>query len=556
MAGGTAELAGGILGGVTTAREIRPSGRHRAGPETPPPSRALVIMPGSARRRIPAAGGGPEAEPDKSVKAVARGGAANLVGAVVSTVANLLLAVVVARALRTAEAGVFFSITSLVLLLSTFGRVGTGNGLVYFLPRLRLSGSPEEATALLRMAYRPTLYTSFLLGVLLFALAPQTADLIGAGGSGSATLALRLVAVALPFAAMGDVLQSATRGFNRMRTTVVVEKIARPAAQLVLIAAAAPTGSVVLLVLAWTVPYVPATLMSYLPIRRLASLDRVERFGAKPSGFDSREFWRFTGPRAATALAQIVLQRLDVILVAAIVGPSPAALYAAATRFLVVGQLGNQAISLSLQPRLSAALARGDLAQASRLYKISTSWLVLLTWPLFLLIILFPAGLLSVFGPRYTEATDVVVILCSAMLVATACGQVDSVLMMAGKSSWNMGNAVLALTVDVVVDLILLPRIGITGAAIGWAAAILTNNLVPLAQVWGSTRLHPFGRGTLTGVLLTTAAVLAVALPVRVLGGDTLLWAFVAGVLALGVLAPAALVLRRPLGLTAFSLRR
>ena len=530
-------------------------GRGR-GESEPAPDRRRVIVPDDGLPGIPA---GPKAtaeESDKGMRAVARGGAANLVGAVVTTVANLLLAVVVARALRTDEAGVFFSITSLVLLLSTLGRVGTGNGLVYFLPRLRLSGSPQEVGASLRMAFRPTLYVSVLIGAALLVLAPQVASLIGADGSGDATLALRLVAVALPFAAAGDVFQSATRGFNRMRTTVVIERIARPAAQLVLIAAAAPTGSVVLLLLAWTVPYLPATLASWLPLRRLAAQDRVARFGATPSGFDRAEFWRFTGPRAATAVAQIVLQRLDVILVAAIVGPSAAALYAAATRFLVVGQLGNQALSLSLQPRLAGALARHDLVQAGRLYQVSTSWLVLLTWPLYLLIILFPAGLLSVFGSSYTEATEVVVILCSAMLVATACGQVDSVLMMAGRSSWNMGNAVLALTVDVVVDLILLPRIGITGAAIGWAAAILTNNLVPLVQVWGSTRLHPFGRGTLTGVLLTSAAVLAVALPVRALGGDTLLWASVAGVLAVALLAPAALLLRRPLGLTAFSLRR
>jgi O-antigen/teichoic acid export membrane protein len=255
-------------------------------------------------------------------------------------------------------------------------------------------------------------------------------------------------------------------------------------------------------------------------------------------------------------VVQIVLQRLDVILVAAIVSPSAAALYAVATRFLVVGQFGSQAITLALQPRLSAALGRHDHGQANSLYQVSTSWLVLLTWPLYLLVIAFPAGMLSIFGHRYTEATDVVVILCATMLVATACGQVDSVLMMAGRSTWNLGNALVALTVDVVIDVILLPRIGIKGAAIGWAAAILVNNLLPLAQVWFSTRLHPFGRGTLIGIVITSVAVLACAASVRLLVGDTLLAAFAAGVLALLVLAPVAWALRRPLGLTLFSLRR
>ena len=65
-------------------------------------------------------------DPGASVQAVARGGGANLIGAAVTTVANLLLSVVVARSMSQANAGIFFSITSLVLLLATVGRVGTG----------------------------------------------------------------------------------------------------------------------------------------------------------------------------------------------------------------------------------------------------------------------------------------------------------------------------------------------------------------------------------------------------------------------------------------------
>jgi hypothetical protein len=50
--------------------------------------------------------------------------------------------------------------------------------------------------------------------------------------------------------------------------------------------------------------------------------------------------------------------------------------------------------------------------------------------------------------------------------------------------------------VNLAVDLALIPRLGALGAAIGLAAAIVANNLVPLAQVAISLRLHPFGPGT------------------------------------------------------------
>ena len=87
------------------------------------------------------------------------------------------------------------------------------------------------------------------------------------------------------------------------------------------------------------------------------------------------------------------------------------------------------------------------------------------------------------------------VILGLTMLLATACGQVDMVLITTGRSSWSLVNGLLALVVNVGLDLLLIPRFGITGAAIGWAAAIIVTNLIPLAQLAISKRLNPFGRG-------------------------------------------------------------
>ncbi len=117
-------------------------------------------------------------------------------------------------------------------------------------------------------------------GLLLFA--PQIADLaVGRDPSPDAVLVLRLSGLVLPFAALGDVLQSITRGFGRMRTTVMVERIGRPLAQLMLVVLAAPTHNVLLLVLAWTVPYLPATILSGLPVRRLARADRRRRSDAR-----------------------------------------------------------------------------------------------------------------------------------------------------------------------------------------------------------------------------------------------------------------------------------
>jgi O-antigen/teichoic acid export membrane protein len=201
-------------------------------------------------------------------------------------------------------------------------------------------------------------------------------------------------------------------------------------------------------------------------------------------------------------------------------GPSAAAVYTAATRFLVVGQLGNMAISMAAQPRFTELFALGDRRSANVVYQVTTAWLVLLTWPLYLLAIVFGPEVLSVFGHSYKAGANVMVILGIAMLLATACGQVDMVLITTGRSSWSLINGLLAVGVNVGLDLVLIPRYGITGAAIGWAIAIVVTNLMPLAQLASSIHLQPFGRGTLLAAALSAVSFCAVPFAIRsVLGG-------------------------------------
>ena len=233
-----------------------------------------------------------------------------------------------------------------------------------------------------------------------------------------------------------------------------------------------------------------------------------------------RGFWQFTAPRGFASLAKITLQRIDIVLVAIMLGPGEAAVYTAATRFLVVGQFGNMAISMAAQPRFTELFALGDRRSANVVYQVTTAWLVLITWPLYLLTVVYGPEVLAVFGRSYKAGASVMVILGLTMLLAAACGQVDMVLITTGRSSWSLINGLLAVGVNVSLDLVLIPRYHLTGAAIAWAVAIIVTNLMPMAQLASTIHLQPFGRGTILAAGLSAVSFCAIPLAIRsVLGG-------------------------------------
>jgi O-antigen/teichoic acid export membrane protein len=471
---------------------------------------------------------------------VARGGVINLAGAVISAASSVALTVIVTRNFSKSVVGTFFVAISLFLIVEAVTNLGAYNGTIYFIARVRALNAERRIPAIIRATVIPVVISSVIGAAALIVFVNPLAKLLTAGQvtqpvelDDLATM-LRVLAVALPFAALADTMLGATRGFHEMQPTVIVDRIGRSTLQLVGVAAAGAGSAAAMLAPLWALPYVPAAVISALWLRRVMReqqsprLPRPSKASAELEGFradnrhgkpNARGFWRFTAPRSLAAVAQIIIQRLDIVLVGVLKGPVDAAIYTAATRFLVAGQLGNSAISMAAQPQLTRLFAIKDRIGANTVYQVTTAWLILLTWPIYLLAAVFGPSVLAIFGRSYHAGSTVMLILALAMLVATACGQVDVVLITTGRSTWSLVNGLLAMCVNICVDLILIPKMGITGAAIGWAAAIVVSNLVPLVQVAVAAKVHPFGRGMAAACGLTILSFAVVPLGVRMLAG-------------------------------------
>jgi len=436
----------------------------------------------------------PAAQPGRDVAGlaeIARGSTLNLAGAAISAAATVGVTVLVTRQFTRPVAGAFFTATSLFLIVEAIAGLGAYSGVVYFIARLWSLGAESRIPIMLRAAIVPVVVSSVGAAVLLLAFADPLARALldgrsfsGAAAPSAVADALRALAAALPFAALLDTFLGAGRGYRDMRPTVVVDRIGRSCLQLLGVLAAALTGTAALLAPLWALSYIPAAAAAWLWLRRIR-LQHPERAAVRP-GFatlppvavaetpsdegserteqpgdstlanaNPRGFWLFTAPRAVATVAQMVIQRLDIVLVGIIRGPVEAAIYTAATRFLVVGQLGNAAISMAAQPQLSHLFARHDRRGANTVYQATTAWLIILTWPLYLLAVVYGPEVLTVFGHSYRAGATVMVILGLTMLLGTACGQVDMVLTTTGRSGWSLANGLLACSVNVVVDLAL-----------------------------------------------------------------------------------------------------
>lgn len=449
--------------------------------------------------------------PAAPLSRIGRGGSQNLAAAGVAAALGIAISVVVARGFTEAEAGTYFAATSVVLLVATVARLGTSIGLVYWMARLRELGRTGELTHLLGVALRPVLLLSLLLGVVMFAGAGTLSDVLLDGSDTGATL-LRVLALTMPAIVVLDALLGATRGLGTMTPTAMIDRIARPGAQLLLTVVAAAAGSIVAVTAAWALPYV------FLAVVAAMWLNRHVRALAGGAGGSTnplrRDFWTFTWPRAVTSVVQQARQRFDIVLVSAIRGPAEAAVYTIATRFLVVGQLTNSALALAAQPQI-ATLATADRREAiSSVYRSTTTWIILLNGPLYIGVAIFSPLLLSIFGESYVSAWPVTVTLCVAAFIGNGSGMVDVMLSMTGRTALTLGNSLGALVTQVALIVALVPTWGAFGAAIAWGTSIVVINALSVVQLARADGIHPLEVGTGCAVL---ANLVGVAVPAGLL---------------------------------------
>jgi O-antigen/teichoic acid export membrane protein len=159
---------------------------------------------------------------------------------------------------------------------------------------------------------------------------------------------------------------------------------------------------------------------------------------------------------------------------------------------MVISSFARLGVSQTIQPILGRLLTTGDLHAAEQTYRTGSAWLVAPTWPLFLTAAIFAVPLLRLrtgVRDRRHRPHDPERRLAGRI----GCGPVDNALLMAGKSGWTSINTGIGLVLNIGLNLWLIPRYGINGAAAAWSASLVWMNVAPLVQVHASLRISPFG---------------------------------------------------------------
>jgi O-antigen/teichoic acid export membrane protein len=446
------------------------------------------------------------AERPGHLRGLARATTLNLVGSGVAALATLALLMILTKGLGQGIAGAFLSAVALFQILSISASLGVETGLVKWISGRQNESSRLAYSELLGVSLTPVLIVSLLATIAAHSFASSIGSFVGGDTlAGEATALISTMTLFITPAALTYALLGATRGYGTMMPTVMVDRLGRSLAQIAGVGIAVLAGaSPTVIAVVWGLPYLAEYVVAahWLHLLQLGDADLpAQRRGWRQA---TAEFWGFTLPRAVASIFRATFQWFDVILVAGLASPEDAAVYAVATRLLQLGLLAAFSVGQAVEPRFGKALAADDIKFTRYIYQISTAWLILITWPMYILLALFAVTVLGVFGSGFVAGATAVVILSAAVMLGAGVGPVDVLLVMKGKSSWSLWNTAAALGLNLALNFLLIPLLGILGAAISLAASRVVANLLPLRQLNRLAELHPFGDVWMRAALTST----------------------------------------------------
>jgi len=449
---------------------------------------------------------------------------------------TFLAQIIVARILGATFYGGISQANAVAGVAALVGTLGVGTGLTRQLAYYE--DEPERARGLVRASFVIGGIGTTLVGVGLFVVSPYLATEVF--NDDNLVILFRIVAVGVPLGLIGNLGVSMAKASRDASVHTYINQFLRPltnstfrigAAVLGLGAVGVVTGNVVAgaltgvvaLVLAWRA--IPFSLRG-------------------PSKSMYGNLFTFSLPLLFASSFNFLIGDIDTFVLGAFDTSAAVGLYTAVFGLRPMVLVFFFPATYLLGPVLTRLQKEERSDDARKTYTAISKWTTLVSFPLFLLPFLFPSVVIGVsYGPEYVdpEAALVLRLFALSMLVNVMLGANDRAVVALGHNQATMWVAATAATLNLFLNLVLVPRFGILGAGIASTISFMSRDMINTILLYRWYRLIPFSGG-----ILRTLAVMAFLVPIGYYGflsvtSATFLSVTIVGLVFLVCYAPIAL---------------
>lgn len=440
---------------------------------------------------------------------IATGTALAFAGAVFGNGITYLYGLVIARLLGVEAVGLYFLALVVMQFVSAVCRAGLPEGVLRFVAIHNGRDDVARVNGTIITSISVTAGSSLIAGLLLYVLAqPLSVHVLR---QPALTQYLHWFAVALPFFSVFVLTMNVIQALKRMDIVVVVRDLLQPVAMLLL------TIVLFYAVRASIVSFLGAYVLSVVVALAVALYALTRTFPALTQKVSAIFEWKtllaFSLPIAVGDLANYLYRWSDTVLISFFRASTEVGIYNAALRTTLLLSLLAVSVNALYAPIIADHHHNGRHRELGTILRTLVRWCLTLALPIVLAMALLADNILGLWGPAFVNGVTAMRLLAVSQLLFIGSMLLAFTLLMAGRQYLETGNVLLITAVNITVNVILIPRYGILGAAITMVASETIALLLRTAEIHRVLGVQLYTPKYLKPILaLGPAAILAIIL--------------------------------------------
>jgi O-antigen/teichoic acid export membrane protein len=440
---------------------------------------------------------------DRSLQNVAQGTLIVIISTGIALVLGFISRIFLARVFTQYDYGVYSLSIVIFSILESISLLGLGSGTTRYIAYHREKNDPLKVKQIILSSIQISLFTSIIISISLFLLSDLLSQIFN---DSALAYPLKIVAIAIPFTVMTDIFVAISRGFNIVKEKVYFQDILKNAIITLSL------FMVVLLKLSFEYAFYTFTFSSFLTfiIYLIYLKDKshiaIRNEGKIISSNDLRkEILFFSLPILFIVIFQMILSWTDTIMLGVYTTLNDVGLYNAAVPLASFIGIPLSAMLLIYMPTASAQYARNLFKDLASNYAILTKWVFTTTLPLFLIFFIFPENVLNFFfGINYVPAGQALRILSFGYIISNLLGPNGTTLIAIGETRFLMYVSVFAAIINILLNMVLIPPLGIVGASLATAIALSIHCIIRHNKVRSKLKINPITKNLIKTTLITT----------------------------------------------------
>lgn len=360
-----------------------------------------------------------------------------------------------------------------LLTVATFGLLGTEQSILYFAGKLEA----KNQTSQLKPVYFKMLKIIWICSLAVFIISfviPESL-LIAIGIKENLLVVLKKCIVILPFYSTTILNTETIRAYNKVTLSEWFRNIFKYIPII--------TGTLLIIfkwvkvntLLDWYLyGFILLAVISFVVL--LISMNKNSE--TTPSTITSKDIFKISYPMAISSFYTYLLMTIDVFLLAQFFNLHYTAYYAIAMKVMSILSMVIVGVNINYAPKIAVNYENKDFESLNRNLKEAAKTIAFLNFAVGLVLLFGGKFFLSFFGEHYTEALPAYNILIVTQMIVSLFGMVPMYMNMTGKQQTFHKIMGVAVLVNILSNVVLIPKFNMVGAAISYTVTVLFWNVL------------------------------------------------------------------------------